>query len=73
MRLSEFWALMEQEFGAGYAAIVARSHALGPLQGRTVEVALEEGLPPRQVWEAVVREMQVPEEHHHLPERGRSR
>lgn len=68
MRLSEFWALVEQEFGQGYGAIVARTQTLGSLGGRTAEAALEEGEPARRVWEAVCRDMQVPPEHHHLPD-----
>lgn len=68
MRLSEFWALMEQEFGRGYAAVVARSHALDALGSRTAEEALDQGEPVRRVWEVVCRELEVPERHHYLPE-----
>ena len=39
--MSEFWALMEQEFGQGYAALVAQDQALGSLGSRTVEQALD--------------------------------
>ncbi|OLT23292.1 signal transduction histidine kinase [Ornithinimicrobium sp. CNJ-824] len=73
MRLSEFWALMEQEFGQGYAALVAQDQALGSLGSRTVEQALADGEPVRQVWRAVVNDLDVPPEHHHLPDRRRSR
>lgn len=68
MRLSEFWALMEQEFGPGYAGVVARTQSLRSLEGRTADDALEEGEPARRVWEAVVQDMEVPPEHHWLPE-----
>lgn len=68
MRLSEFWALVEQEFGSGYGAIVAGSQSLGSLGGRTAQAALDEGEPVRRVWEALCRDMEVPVEHHHLPE-----
>lgn len=68
MRLSEFWALMEQEFGSGYAVVVARSHSLGELDGRTAAQALEEGVPPRQVWRALCADLDVPPEHRHLPD-----
>lgn len=73
MRLSEFWALMEQEFGAGYAAIVADTHSLGVLGGRTASQALEDGEPPRTVWRAVCADLDVPPEHHYLPDRRRTR
>jgi hypothetical protein len=68
VRLSEFWALMEQEFGVGYAAIVAETHTLGALAGRTAAQALEDGEPPRTVWRAVCSDLDVPPEHHYLPE-----
>ncbi|MDO5739377.1 MAG: DUF3046 domain-containing protein [Ornithinimicrobium sp.] len=68
MRLSEFWALMETEFGPGYAAIIAGSHTLGSLGGRTAEEAIEEGEQVRRVWEAVVADLQVPPEHQFLVE-----
>ncbi|HSP60943.1 MAG TPA: DUF3046 domain-containing protein [Ornithinimicrobium sp.] len=73
MRLSEFWALMEQEFGQGYAALVAQGQALGSLGSRTAEQALADGDPVRRVWEAVVRDLDVPPEHHYLPDRRRTR
>lgn len=68
MRLSEFWALMEQEFGRGYAAVVASTQSLGSLGGRTAEQAIEDGERVRVVWEAVVRDMAVPPGHHFLPD-----
>jgi hypothetical protein len=68
MRWSEFWALMEQEFGSGYARVVASTQSLGSIGGRTVHDALDEGVPVRQVWEAVVRDMDVPPQHHWLPD-----
>ncbi len=68
MRLSEFWALMEQEFGQGYAAVVASSHALSALGSRTASEALEDGVPPRQVWRAVCADLDVPAEHQYLPD-----
>lgn len=71
MRLSEFWALMEQEFGQGYAAVVAATQSLGSLGGRTADQAIEEGERVRTVWEAVCRDMDVPAQHHHLREPGR--
>lgn len=68
MRLSEFWALMEQEFGQGYAAIVASHQHLGSLDGRTADQAIEDGERVRVVWEAVCRDMEIAAEHHHLPD-----
>ena len=46
MKLSEFWALMEHEFGAGYAPVLARDLVLGSLDHRTAVEASqsEDGL-----------------------------
>ncbi|PZU50478.1 MAG: DUF3046 domain-containing protein [Arsenicicoccus sp.] len=68
MRLSEFWALVEQEFGAGYGAVVTRTQTLGSLGGRTADDALGQGEQVRTVWEAICRDMDIAPEHHHLPD-----
>lgn len=62
MRLSEFRALMSDEFGAGYADTVARRHSIRDLGSRTAEEALADGVPPRTVWLALCDDMDVPEE-----------
>lgn len=62
VRLSHFWTLMEDEFGAAYAGTLARDHVLGALGGRTVLQALADGEPPRAVWDAVCEDMDVPAE-----------
>jgi hypothetical protein len=61
MWLSEFWTLMRDEFGDGQAQALAHSHVLAALGDRTPEEALEVGVPPRQVWLALVRDLDVPE------------
>lgn len=61
MRLSRFWTLMKDEFGEGYAASVAADHVLGSLGNRTANTALEDGIPPRDVWFALCDDMGVPE------------
>lgn len=62
MRLSEFWTLMDEEFGATYARLLARTHVLGALGGRTADEALEAGERPRTVWIALCDDMDVPED-----------
>ncbi|HET7303913.1 MAG TPA: DUF3046 domain-containing protein [Segeticoccus sp.] len=62
MRLSEFWTLMDDEFGRAYSRSVARDHVLTELGGRTADEALEAGYRPRRVWEAVCEAMDVPPE-----------
>jgi Protein of unknown function (DUF3046) len=60
VRLSEFWALMRDHFGPGYAESVARDHVIASLGGRTVETALASGVEAKQVWRAVCDEFEVP-------------
>ena len=62
MRRSEFWTLMGDEFGATYAASLARDHVLSALGGLTAWQALDVGEDPRQVWLALCAEMDVPVE-----------
>ncbi|MEW1955908.1 DUF3046 domain-containing protein [Terrabacter sp. NPDC080008] len=62
MRISHFWTLMDDEFGAAYAGSLARDHVLGALGNRTVVQALADGEPPREVWEAICVDMDVPPE-----------
>src|SRR5687767_11274307 len=54
VRLTDFWARLEQVFGAGYAASVAEDQVLTQLGGRTITQALREGEPTVNVWRAVV-------------------
>lgn len=54
VRLTDFWARLEQAFGAGYAASVARDQVLPQLGGRTINEALDAGVETVVVWRAVV-------------------
>jgi hypothetical protein len=51
---------MGDQFGGAYARSVARDHVLQGLGGRTVDQALEAGIPAKQVWRAVCDEFEVP-------------
>jgi hypothetical protein len=62
MRLSDFWRLMDDEFGAAYARSLARDHVLGALGNRTPLEALEAGIKPREAWLALCADMDVPPE-----------
>lgn len=62
VRHSEFWQLMEDEFGVGYARSVARDQVVAALGGRTADEALAAHVPPRQVWFALCDVMDVPTE-----------
>jgi len=62
VRLSDFWRLMNDEFGAAYAHSLARDHVLGALGNRTPLQALESGIKPREAWLALCADMDVPAE-----------
>ena len=65
MRVSQFWSLMDDEFGTAYAASLARDHTLGSLGSRTADEALAAGVPPREIWFALCDDMDVPAERRH--------
>ena len=59
MRLTEFWALMDERFGRAYARSLAADYRL-PLLGATVDEALARGDEAKAVWRAVCAEFDVP-------------
>ena len=69
MKLSEFWALMEHEFGAGYAPVLARDLVLGSLDHRTAVEALDAGVNPKTVWFAICEEQEIPQERRWGPDK----
>ncbi|HWH00979.1 MAG TPA: DUF3046 domain-containing protein [Pilimelia sp.] len=54
MRLTDFWARLEEVFGPGYAASVATDQVFAQLGGRTIQQALAAGERTAVVWRAVV-------------------
>jgi hypothetical protein len=62
VRLSEFWRLAEGELGPSYARSVTATQVVGRLGHRTPDEALADGVPPRDVWEALCDVMDVPPE-----------
>lgn len=60
MRQSEFWGLVEGEFGAAHGRLLVREQVLLELGGRTADEALAAGEPVRDVWLALARAMDVP-------------
>jgi hypothetical protein len=53
VRLTDFWERMNEVFGPAYAASVATDQILTPL-GRTIKVAIADGVDVGVVWRAVV-------------------
>lgn len=62
MRTSELRQLIDDEFGAAYGRYLAASQVLPALADRTLDEAVEAGVPPRTAWLALCRTMDVPEE-----------
>ena len=60
MRHTEFWARMRRVLGETYAPVWARQHVLTHLDGRTVDQALADGVPPKTVWRVVVDALELP-------------
>lgn len=61
VRLSEFWSVMDEVFGPGYARSVASDLTMSALDGRTASEALDAGVPPRAVWEALCEATDQPD------------
>ncbi len=53
---------MDDEFSPAYSRVLASGHVLHTLGDRTATEALESGVPPRRVWEALCTDMDVPPE-----------
>ena len=62
VRASEFWKLVDEEFGRAQGRTLVRDHVLGTLGHRTAQQALEAGDDPREVWLALAVDQDVPEE-----------
>ena len=60
MKLSEFWRSMDDEFGAGYARVVASQTVLDRVENRTAQEALDDGVRPLDVWQAVCAQHDLP-------------
>ena len=60
MRHTEFWARLEHALGIEYARPWADQVVLSELGGRTPRGALDAGVPPKQVWLAVWRHLELP-------------
>ena len=54
MRLTDFWARLEQAFGPTYARSLAADHAFADLGGRTIDEAIARGEETATIWRAVV-------------------
>ncbi|MEB7505943.1 DUF3046 domain-containing protein [Arthrobacter koreensis] len=62
MRISDFWRLMDDEFGSAYSRVLAADLVLTGLSGRTAQQALESGIDPKRVWLEVCEMQEVPQD-----------
>ncbi|UMG92679.1 DUF3046 domain-containing protein [Nocardioides sp. TF02-7] len=60
MRHTEFWARLDHHLGRSYSRTWAEQVVIGDLDHRTAKEALDAGVPPKQVWEAVWRTLELP-------------
>jgi len=60
--MSDFWVLVDGEFGAAQGRALVRDHVVGTLGHRTAEQALAAGVDAREVWFALCDDLQVPPE-----------
>jgi hypothetical protein len=60
VRHTEFWLRMERHLGAGYNRVWADQFVISELGDRTVSEAIARGVPPKQVWAAVWRVLELP-------------
>jgi len=60
VRHTEFWSRMEAALGTGYYRVWADQFVMAELAGRTAKEALDAGEPPKQVWAAVWKALELP-------------
>jgi hypothetical protein len=72
VRLSQFWTMIDEEFGPGQGRALVRDHVLAGLGHRTAAQAIEAGEPLRQVWLALCEDLAVPLERRWGPEEERA-
>jgi len=60
MRHTEFWARLEAVLGDSYALFWADQQVMADLGGRTPAEAVASGVPPKEVWAAVHRVLELP-------------
>lgn len=61
MRHTEFWSRLEHALGPASALSWAEMFVIVELDSRTAREALDAGVPPKQVWAAVWRALELPE------------
>lgn len=60
MRHTEFWDRLESALGGVYYRVWADQLVMSDLGDRTAREALDAGLPPKEVWAAVAKTLELP-------------
>jgi hypothetical protein len=60
VRHTEFWARLDHHLGPAYSRTWAEQQVIGDLDHRTTIEALRAGVPPKEVWAAVWRTLELP-------------
>ncbi|MGO1401504.1 MAG: DUF3046 domain-containing protein [Flaviflexus sp.] len=63
MNHSEFWKVVDNEFGTAYGQALTRSLALPSLGHKTAAELIEDGENPQKIWLALCEEMDLGEDH----------
>ena len=61
MRHTEFWARLDETLGRAYSRTWAELTVVRVLDGRTTQEARDAGVPPKQVWAPVHRQLELPD------------
>ena len=54
MRLTDFWARLNEAFGSTYARSIAADQSFAALGDRTIDQAISDGIDTATIWRAVV-------------------
>jgi hypothetical protein len=71
--MSEFWTLVDGEFGPARGRTLVRDHVVGALRHRTAQQALDDGEDLRSVWLALCLDLEVPAERRWGPQEQQGR
>lgn len=61
MRHTEFWQRLDEALGPAWSRTWAEMFVIGDLGSRTAKEALDAGVPPKEVWSAVWRALELPD------------
>lgn len=66
MRESEFWRAVEWTFPDGRGRSLTQDLVLSELEDQSPQQALDSGMNPQRVWEAMCRSMDLPEAYYFI-------